>query len=201
MNGWIRRLNAWSVNSVETRNGKLILFLFAFADASILPLPATTLFIFFALINRAKAYEFVFYIISGAVAGSIAGFLIGHFLWIGPGGQNSEIAQFLFSHMPGFSEENYLQVQSLYEKWDFWILSISAFTPVPFNLLSVLSGVFEINLPVFIIAVLISQGSKFILLAFLTIKMGGKVRKITEFRLNTVKIIARSIAGKQKIQR
>jgi membrane protein DedA with SNARE-associated domain len=49
--------------------------------------------------------------------------------------------------------------------------------------------VFDINLFIFCIATLISQGIKFFLLAILTIKLGPEVKKIFEYNWKPIAII------------
>ena len=189
MKKWSENLTALSVKWAGTKRGLLILFLFAFADASFLPLPITTLFIVFAILNITKAYEFAFYSLAGTVAGSMAGYLMGHFAWLDSNGGFTRLAQFMFTTIPGFSEKLNLQVHTMYINQGFWILLLAALTPIPFNFISVLSGVFDVNIFIFFIAVLLSQGIKFYVLAFASEKLGDKIKRLKEFNWSPVVII------------
>jgi len=95
----------------------------------------------------------------------------------------------MFNNIPGFSEELYIKIQLLYSKWDFWILFVAALIPVPYKIFSITSGVFDINLLVFSIATLVSQGIKFYLLALLIIKTGTAVKKVLEYNFKPIAII------------
>jgi membrane protein YqaA with SNARE-associated domain len=125
----------------------------------------------------------------GTFTGALAGYTIGHFAWFGANGEFSGVVQFLFNNIPGFSQEIYEKVHYMYTKWDFWILSAAAATPLPYGMFSVTSGVFNINVFIFLITTLISQGIKFLFLAILTIKLGSQVKKLMELNWKPLAII------------
>jgi len=190
MKEWFKRLHFWSLQQADTKWGAWALFLCAFADASVLGLPTPMLFLGLTLLNIKKAYKYALFGILGTLAGSIAGYSIGHFAWINPEGEFTGLAQFLFNNIPGFSEAGYNKIHLLYAKWDFWILFIAAALPLPYKIFSISSGVFDINIFIFCLATLISQGIKFLLLAILTIKLGREVKKLLEFNWKPIAIAA-----------
>jgi membrane protein YqaA with SNARE-associated domain len=173
----------------DTKWGIWILFIFAFADASFLPLPVTTLFLILLLLNTGKAYKYVLFVVSGTLAGAFTGYLIGHFAWIKPNGEFTGLVQFLFNNIPGFSEGAYDKIHSLFTKWDYWILCGATITPVPYSVFSISSGVFEINIFLFLLATLVCQSIKFFILAFVTIRLGTEVKKLMELNWKPVAII------------
>lgn len=185
-----KKLNKWVLEWADTRWGAWVLFLCAFADSSIFGLPTPMLFIVLALLNIKKAYRYALFGLLGTFSGSLAGYSIGHFAWLDMNGEFTGVARFLFNNVPGFTEAGYYRIHNLYEKWDFWILLIAAALPVPYKIFSISSGVFELNLLVFCIATVISQGIKFFLLAWITIKMGPEAKKFLEFNWKRVAIVA-----------
>jgi membrane protein DedA with SNARE-associated domain len=74
-------------------------------------------------------------------------------------------------------------------------LFVAAALPLPFKIFSISSGVFDINLVIFSIATLISQGMKFLLLALLTIKLGPEVKKLFQFNWKPIAILATACAA------
>ena len=190
MNNWLKKLHIWSLQWANTKWGTWSLFICAFADASFLPLPTPMFFLALALLNITKTYKYALFGTLGTLSGAIAGYSIGHFAWLNMHGEFTGLAQFLFNNIPGFSEEIYNKIHILYSKWDFWILFIASFLPLPYKIFSISSGVFDINIFIFCIATLISQGIKFYLLALLTIKLGPEVKKLFEFNLKPIAIIA-----------
>lgn len=190
MKEWFRRLHDWSLKWANTKWGPWALFICAFADASFLPLPTPMFFMALVLLNITKAYKYAMYGALGTLFGAIAGYAIGHFAWLNANGEFTNLAQFLMNHIPGFSETIYNTIQSQFAKWDFWILFIASFIPLPYKIFSISSGVFDINIFMFCVATLISQGIKFYLLALLTVKIGPEIKKLLDFRLKPVAIIA-----------
>ncbi len=173
-----------------TKWGAWALFLFAFADASFLPLPTPMFFITLTLLNITKAYRYALFATTGILLGSITGYSIGYFAWLNANGEFTGLAQYMFNTVPGFSEAVYKNIHVEFEKWDFGILFVASFLPVPFNLFSISSGVFGINLLMFCISTLIGQGIRFYLMAFLIVKLGPKVKKLLELKLKPVAILA-----------
>jgi len=180
MNNWYKRLHALSLQMASTKWGIWVLFICAFADASFLPLPVTTIFLILALLNVKKTFKYALFVVLGTVAGASAGYLIGHYAWLRPNGQFTGLVQFLFNNVPGFSEDAYNKIHHLFVRWDYWILCAAAFTPVPYGVFSILSGVFEINILIFLLTTFVTQMIKFSLLALITAKLGVQVKKFTE---------------------
>jgi membrane protein YqaA with SNARE-associated domain len=180
--GLIEKLHNWSLQWANTKWGSCALFICAFADASLLPMPTPMLFLALALLSVGKVYKYAIYGTLGFLFGAIAGYSIGHFAWLNDSGGFTQLAQFFATHIPGFSEQMYNTIHIQYERWDFWILFIASFIPVHFNLFSISAGVFDINFFILCITTLIGQGIKFYLFALLIIKIGPEVKKLFEFK-------------------
>lgn len=182
MKKWINNFNIQFSKIAETKWASSALFFFAFADSFFLPLPVTTFFLILLLLNTNKAVKYVLLVTSGILTGALGGFLLGHFAWLTPDGEFTRVASFLLNNMPGFSVESYTRVHALFSRWDFWIICASAATPLPFTIFTISSGVFDVNIVIFLIATLISQGVKFSLIALFTVKLSPKIK--SRFQLN-----------------
>jgi membrane protein YqaA with SNARE-associated domain len=178
------------LSQTNTKWGIWTLFIMAFVDASFLPLPVTTLFIFLVLMYNDRAMQYTISITIGTMLGALLGYSIGHYAMLNTHGATSVFLQFLFNHIPGFSGNGFSRIQALYSKWDFWIIFSASFTPVPYGVFSISSGLFGVNLSIFIIATLVSQTIKFFLLAFLSLKLGSRVKTMFKIRLHPAIIIA-----------
>jgi membrane protein YqaA with SNARE-associated domain len=53
----------------------------------------------------------------------------------------------------------------LYQTYDFWIVFIAGFTPLPYKVITITAGVFGINFPIFLIASAVSRSARFFLVA------------------------------------
>jgi len=189
MKDWFKKVNIWIAYLANTKWGTFALYICAFADASFLPLPVTTFFLVLILLNRRKLYKYILFVVLGTVTGALAGYTIGHYAWVKPDGEFTGVVQFLFKNIPGFSLAVYEKVQTLYTKWDFWILSGATVTPLPYGMFSVTSGAFNINIFIFFVTTLISQAIKYLFLTFFTVIIGPKIRKLSEFDWKPVAIV------------
>jgi membrane protein YqaA with SNARE-associated domain len=190
MKEWYNNFSKLRPDQANSKWAVWTLFAASFVDASFLPLPVSTFFLLMVLMNNSRAARYIIYCTLGTLAGAFAGFSIGHFAVLSDHGANSGFIQFLFRHIPGFSWDAFSRIQALYSKWDFWIIFSASFTPIPYGVVSISSGLFGIRLSVFLIATFISQAIKFFLLAFLTVRLGPRVKQLFRIRLNPAFIIA-----------
>jgi membrane protein YqaA with SNARE-associated domain len=189
MRSWIKSFHNWSLQWINTKWGTWALFICAFADASILPLPTPMVFIALTLLNTTKAYKYTLFGAFGTLAGAIVGYSIGHFAWLDANGEFTGLARFVFENIPGITEDVYQYIQIQFTKWGLGILFLAPFIPVPYKIFSISSGVFDINIFIFSLGTLISQGLKFYLLSLLIIKLGPGIKKLLEFNKKSVAIV------------
>ncbi|MGC1391676.1 MAG: hypothetical protein WA816_11615, partial [Bacteroidales bacterium] len=175
--------------TANTRFGLFILFICAVADASILPLPVTTLFLFLILLNSKMIPKYVLFVVLGTLSGALAGYLIGHFAWKKPDGEFTGAVQFLFNNLPGFSPVVYQKVHDMFTKWDLWIICAATVTPLPYGMFSISSGGFDVGILIFLLTTLVCQTLKYSFLALLTIKLGPEIKKITKFNWKPIAIL------------
>jgi membrane protein YqaA with SNARE-associated domain len=189
MKGWINAFHGWILQWAKTKWGAWALFFCAFADASFLPVPTPMLFLTLILLDTSKAYKYALYGTLGVLCGALAGYAVGHFAWLDMNGNFTGIARFMFNTIPGFSESGYNDIHSQFEKWDWVILLIASFMPIPYNILSISSGVFDINIFIFCVATIFSQGLRYYIMALLIVRLGPEVKKLFESKLKPVAII------------
>ncbi|MFA8344067.1 MAG: YqaA family protein [Rhodothermaceae bacterium] len=173
---YIRKLYDWMLHWAETPYGSLALFLIAFAEASFFPIPPDALLIALVLGAKSKAFKFATNCAIGSVAGALLGYALGYFVWWTNGSDFSSFAMFFFDNIPGFTQDQFFKIQQMYEKYDFWIIFTAGFTPIPFKIFTISSGAFSINLPMFLVASVISRSARFFLVAFLLWKYGEQIK-------------------------
>ena len=54
-----------------------------------------------------------------------------------------------------------------YNEWGAWAVLFAGVTPLPYKVITILSGATSMNLPVFIIASIVARGLRFFIVAFL----------------------------------
>jgi len=185
---FLRKLYDWVLHWAETPYGLIALFLLAFAESSIFPIPPDALLIALVLGATSKAFKFALNCTIASVLGALLGYAIGYFLWWGSGNNFSSVAIFFFDNVPGFSEKVFWDVKSLYDEFDFWIIFTAGFTPIPYKVITISSGAFDINLIVFAIASVVSRGARFFLVAFLIWKFGPAIKSFIDKYFNWLAI-------------
>jgi membrane protein YqaA with SNARE-associated domain len=153
----------------------LALFLLAAAEASVFPIPPDVLLIAMALAKPGRRYVTAALCTSGSVIGGAIGYLIGFGLW-------SAVGDWMFRYMGaiGFTPENFDRVQAAYQNNAFLAVFTSGFTPIPFKVFTIAAGVFEIGVPVFLLAALLGRAGRFFLVAELVGRLGPKVLPFIE---------------------
>ena len=187
--GPMKRLYDWLLHWAETPYGGVVMFAWAFAESSFFPIPPDAFLIAMVLGARLKAMYFALLASIASVIGGIAGYAIGYYLWWAGPGEFSEIARFFFAHVPGFTTEQFLRVQNLYEQWDFWVVFTAGFTPIPYKVITISAGAFDISFLVFIVASAISRSARFFLVAGLLWRYGEPVKEFIDRRFNLLSIL------------
>ncbi|MBR6495916.1 MAG: DedA family protein [Rikenellaceae bacterium] len=185
---WIKRLYIWILHWADTKWGVPALFLLAFAESSFFPIPPDVLLIALCLGATKKSFRFSTICTIGSVLGAMGGYLLGYFLWQTPSGEFTSIANFFFRSIPGFTVEEFAHIRSLYEQYDFWIIFTAGFTPIPYKLFTITSGVFNIDFVMFVIASIVSRGLRFFLIGGLIWKFGAPIKTFIDKYFNLLAV-------------
>ncbi len=185
MNG-LKKLYDWILKWAETPYGPIALFILAFTESIFFPIPPDVLLIALALGSSAKSFHFALNCTLGSVLGAFVGYALGHYTWIAANGEFTVFAMFFFDNIPGFTVDLYQTIKALFNKWDFWVIFTTGFTPIPYKVFTITAGVFDLNLIMFFIASLISRGARFFLIAFLLWKFGPEIKRFIEKYFNSL---------------
>ena len=143
-----------------------ILFFFALIESIIFPIPVDPLLALLVLANKEKYIRLTIICTLGSVAGGLIGWLIGYYF------ENN--IKDLFVLIPWIDEEMFLKVFSAHNDYGNLIVFLGAFTPLPFKIICISSGIFGINLFNFILMALIGRGLRFILISILIKNFGDQ---------------------------
>jgi membrane protein YqaA with SNARE-associated domain len=179
---YLRRLYHWVLHWADTPYGVPALFLLAFAESSFFPIPPDVLLLALCIAIPTRAFRFALIAAIGSVSGGIVGYGIGMGLW-------ELLADFFFLYVPGFSEAAFSRAQLLFETYNFWAVFTAGFTPIPYKVITVGAGVFQINFAVFVFASAISRSLRFFMVAWLIHRYGPAMRAFIERYFNVLTII------------
>ncbi|RMG68157.1 MAG: DedA family protein [Calditrichaeota bacterium] len=181
---WLRKVYDWILHWSETPYGPAALFVLAFAEASVFPIPPDPLLIALVLGSRRRAFRLAGYCATGSVLGAVVGYLLGHWLWWANGHEFTPLAQFFFHYVPGFTRERFLAVQSLYNQWNFWVVFTAGFTPLPYKVFTIAGGALKINFLHFFIASVVGRSARFFLISALIWKFGAPIQHFIDRYFN-----------------
>lgn len=172
-----RKLYDWVLHWAETPYGPLALFLLALAESSFFPIPPDPLLIALCLGAITKSWRFAFYTSIASVIGGIIGYLIGYGIW-------ESVDSFFFKYIPGFTESLFQKVMVNYQNHGFWYVFAAGFTPIPYKVFTIASGVFKLNFVLFLLASTVSRSLRFFAVAALFRKFGPEIKGFVDKYFN-----------------
>ncbi|OVE76141.1 cytochrome B [bacterium F11] len=185
---WFRNLYKWVLHWADTPWGPLALFLLAFIESSIFPIPPDALLMVLCLGKPKHGFYFAAICTVGSVLGGMAGYFIGFGFW-------NISKDFFLTYI--FSESLFYRVKDLYQQNAFSSVFISGFTPIPYKVFTIAAGVFHLSIPVFLIASILGRGMRFLLVALAFYFFGPAIKKIIDryFEILTVLFSVLLIGG------
>ncbi len=170
----LKPLYDWTMNLAGHRHAMVALALVAFIESSVFPIPPDVLIIPMVLAARDKAWWIAGVCTVASVLGGLAGYGIGAFLF-------ESLGQPLLDFY-GY-QDKFAQFQDRYREWGAWIVAGAGLTPFPYKVITITSGVMDLDLGVFMIASVLSRGARFFLVAGLLWYFGPPIRRFIEDNL------------------
>ncbi len=147
-----------AVSYTNSKYALYILILTAFTESSFFLLPPDVLLIPMAFAVPSKALFYAFITTISSVFGGIFGYVLGYYAY---DGFLKSTIEFL-----GYSNK-FAEFQSFYNNYGVLAVFIAGFTPIPYKIATIASGIFKANIIPFVVASLCSRGLRFFLLAFI----------------------------------
>lgn len=152
------------INSSKPIADKVLGFI-ATIESIFFPIPVDPLLGALTLAAPHKAIRFAVICTLFSVLGGLIGWLLGYII-------GSSIESFLIS-IPWFAEEKFIAVKSAYKENGMLIVFLGAFTPLPYKIITLTSGMSEVNLFAFLMMSLFGRGIRFFIIA-ISIKFFGR---------------------------
>ena len=177
---FLKKTYNWTLEKAQHKNAKWYLSLISFAESSFFPIPPDILLIPMALASKANALFYAFICTLFSVLGGILGYVIGYFFYNSVG-----IYIVDFYHL----ENSFSVFESYYKKFGILIVLGAGITPFPYKFITIASGVFGLNIFLFIIVSIIGRGLRFYLIAILLYFFGEKIKLIIDKYFNVLTIV------------
>jgi membrane protein YqaA with SNARE-associated domain len=162
---------------VRSPHAERSLFAISFAESSFFPLPPDLMLGPMAAAEPSKWARYALNCTIASVLGGLAGYAIGYFLFESVG--RGIIAVF------GYGGKE-AALRAFYAEWGAWFIFLKGLTPIPFKLVTIVSGAMQFSLPIFIVAATITRGLRFFAVAWLFQRFGPQIAPIMEKRMGLV---------------
>jgi membrane protein YqaA with SNARE-associated domain len=178
--GFIKKIYDWVIGLSNKKNSSLYLFIISFIESSFFPVPPDVLLIPLCIGKPKKALRFAFICTIGSVLGGVLGYYIGMFFMEGVG---YKIIDFY-----SIGEE-FLRVKNLFNEHGVLAIGVAGFTPIPYKVFTIASGVMKFSLLSLILTSFVARGLRFFIVSILLYKYGDKVRNFIEKYFNILSIL------------
>ncbi len=184
----IRACYDWVLRQAGKTYAEFVLFGIALAEASFFPLPPDILLLPMAVARRDKAWQLAAICTAGSVVGGIIGYGIGAFAM-------ATLGQWIVDtyHL----QTAFQTFHDQFNKWGVWIIIAKGLTPIPFKLVTIASGVANLDIVSFVLACAATRGLRFFIIAALVRKFGEPIKTFIEKYLTWVAlgVLAAIIGG------
>lgn len=170
----LRRLYDWTLRLAAHRHATAALFAISFVESSVFPVPPDVLLLPMVMARRERAALFATVCTVASVLGGLLGYAIGYYLF-------GEIGRPLLEFYG--QVETFERFRAVYAEWGIWIVAMAGFTPFPYKVITIASGVFGLDLASFMLASAASRGARFFLEAGLIWWAGPPVARFVEKNL------------------
>tara|TARA_Y100001960_G_scaffold53444_1_gene54605 strand:+ start:265 stop:852 length:588 start_codon:yes stop_codon:yes gene_type:complete len=170
------------VSSFAThKNAGWYLFAIAFAESTFFPIPPDVLLIPLCILLPTRAFYFALMATVGSVLGGVAGYILGMLF-------QDTIGMGIISFYS--LQDQFKLIQDWYKEYDVFIVGAAGFSPIPYKLFTITSGMFDINFVGFVIASAISRGARFFIVAWLLWRGGAELKTWIERNLYPLTMLA-----------
>jgi membrane protein YqaA with SNARE-associated domain len=157
-----------------------ILAIMSFAESSFFPIPPDVLLIPMVLAAPTRAWKIALVCSVSSILGGLFGYIIGAYFFDLIGQPIVDIY-----HL----QAQFEKFSTYYNQWGAWIVGIAGFSPIPYKVFTIASGVTGLDLTTFILASAVSRSARFFLVAWLLWKYGLPIRTFIEKRLGLLTLL------------
>jgi membrane protein YqaA with SNARE-associated domain len=172
-----RGLYDWVMRLSRHRHANRYMAAVSFAESSFFPIPPDVMLVPMMLARREQVWLIATICTLASVAGGILGYAIGSLLY-------DTVGQWLIHtyHLERAAQN----FHEGFAKWGAAVIVVKGLTPIPFKLVTILSGVAKFNFGIFVAAALVTRGARFFLIAALVNRFGAPIQEFIEKRLTLV---------------
>ena len=167
----MKKLYDWTMSLAASEHAAWALGAIAFAESSFFPVPPDVILVPMTLAQPKKAWLYASICTVASVAGGALGYAIGAWFY-------DTIGQWLIS-LYGYGSK-LESLRQFYAEWGALFILVKGFTPIPYKLVTIVSGLLGYNFPLFICLSVITRGARFFILTAAINHFGDTVREKLE---------------------
>lgn len=167
----LRGLYDWTLDLAAHRHARWGLALVSFVESSVFPIPPDVALIPMVLAKRDNAWLYATICTVASVLGGAFGYAVGYFLF-------DTLGQYILN-LYGY-QQAYESFSENFNAWGVWIVLIAGFTPFPFKVITIASGVTHLNFAIFMLVSLFARGARFYLVAGLLWWFGPPIKNFID---------------------
>jgi len=166
-----KKLYAWTLSLAESPRAAWALGLIAFAESSFFPIPPDVILVPMSLAKPKRAWFYAGLCSICSVAGGVVGYMIGALLY-------DTVGQWLIG-IYGYANK-VEALRAFYAQWGALFILVKGLTPIPYKLVTIVSGLLGYDFFLFVLLSLITRGARFFILAAILNKFGEPIRAALE---------------------
>jgi membrane protein YqaA with SNARE-associated domain len=175
----LRKLYDWTLSLAARKSAEVWLAVIAFIESSVFLVPADVLFLPMALARPQRAYRYALVATIASTLGGIAGYFLGYFAY-------ETLAKPVLAFYGKL--EAFEALKNCTSEETLWVLLTTsglAHLP-PIKVVTILAGVAQISLVVFIISCIVARGARFFAMAWALKRWGEPIKHFIEKRLGLI---------------
>ena len=170
-----------SINFCKKTNSEKYLYFVSLIESIFFPIPTDPFLIAYILANKTRFLRLIILTTFFSVVGGSIAYFIGLLFWD------------KISALPIiYNSEYFLSIQSFnsyIQKYGILFIIIGGFSPFPFKITCLGSGIAEINIFIFLLSSILSRGIRFFLVGYLFYKYNRKAYEISKKYINWISIV------------
>ena len=180
----LQRVYDWIIVHAQKPYAIWVMAGISFAESSFFPAPPDILLVPMILADRRRAFWLATVATASSVVGGYLGYAIGYYAF-------DTIGAFIVDHMVGAA--TFASLKASFDHYGFWAIIFKGATPIPYKIVTILSGFLHFDLAEFTIASIIARGMRFYLEALALYYFGDSARHFIERRLTLVTAIGAGV--------
>ena len=168
------------LNFFSKKNTNSFLYFISFIESIFFPIPTDIFLIPYILANREKYFKIIFLTTIFSVLGGLVAYLIGLLFWY-------TILPWLNMNYPEIQNKVF-NFQESFNKIGILLVIIGGFSPFPYKITCLGSGILGLNIYVFLISSFFSRWFRFFLVGYFFYKFNNEAKKFVYKYINIISV-------------